>query len=211
MIELPVYNREGKQVDQIQIDEAVLGRRVRPALLKQAIVMYHANQRQGTVATRSRGMVEGSTRKLYKQNGTGNARMGPIRTPQRKGGGMAFAKTTRDFRQAMPQKQRQLARNCAILGKIQSHDAVVIDQLNFEVPRTKDFAVILANLKIDRTCLVAMEAYNQNVYKSLRNIPGIDAMRVDQLNAGDICRRRKLLFTRAALESLLKPGGAQEH
>jgi large subunit ribosomal protein L4 len=208
MIELAIYNKEGKQVDQIQIDESLLGRRVRPALLKQAIVMYQANQRQGTVATRSRGMVEGSTRKLYKQKGTGNARMGPIRAPQRKGGGMAFAKSPRDFRQSMPQKQRQLARNSAILGKIQSHDAIVIDQLNFEAPKTKEFATILGNLKIDRTCLVALEDYNQNVYKSLRNIPGIDAVRVDQLNAGDICKRRKLLFTRAAIESLLKSGAA---
>jgi large subunit ribosomal protein L4 len=208
MIELPVYNREGKQVSQIQIDEAILGRRVRPALLKQAIVMYHANKRQGTVATKSRGLVAGSTRKLYKQKGTGNARMGTIRTPQRKGGGVAFAKTPRDFRQAMPQKQRRLARNSAILGKIQSQDTVVIDQLNFETPKTKDFAAILANLKIDRTCLVALEEYKPNVYKSLRNIPGIDAIRVDQLNAGDICRRRKLLFTQAALETLLK-GGAE--
>ena len=208
MIELPVYNREGKEVDRIQIDEAALGGKVRLALLKQAVVRHQANQRQGTVATKSRGLVAGSTRKLYRQKGTGNARMGTVRTPVRKGGGVAFAKQPRDFRQRMPQKQRRLARDSAILAKLQSNDAVVIDQLSFAQPKTREFVAILSNLKIDRSCLVAMDNYDDNVYKSLRNIPRVDALAVEQLNAGDICRRRKLLFTRAALEKLLAPAPA---
>jgi large subunit ribosomal protein L4 len=170
--------------------------------------MYHANQRQGTVATKSRSMVEGSTRKLYAQKHTGNARAGNIRTPVRKGGGVTFGKVPRDFRQSMPQKQRRLARNMAILAKIKADDAVVIDQLSFAAPKTREFAAILSNLKIDRSCLVATEGFDMNVFKSLRNLPRVAALTVEQLNAGDICRRRKLLFTRAALESLLAPAAA---
>lgn len=203
MITVPVFDIQGKEVEQMKIDEAVLGGKVKPALLKQALVMYHANKRQGTVATKSRGMVAGSTRKLYKQKGTGNARMGPIRTPTRRGGGVAFAKTNRDFRQDMPKKQRRLARDSAVLAKFQSEDVVVVNQLVFESPKTKNFARILQNLKIDRSCLVAIEEYNAHLYKSVRNIPRVDSLPVVQLNAGDICTRKKLLFTKAALEKLL--------
>jgi len=205
MIELPIYNRQGEEVDRMQVDEAFLGSRVRPVLVKQALVMYHANRRQGSATTRSRGMVTGSTRKLFRQKGTGNARMGASRTIIRKGGGVAFAKRPRDFRQDMPKKQKRLARNSAILAKMQCNDALVIDELAFPEPKTKDFVAILGKLEIDRSCLVATETLDVNVHKSLRNIPRVDALLVDQLNAGDICSHRKLLFTRGALEKLLQP------
>jgi len=208
MIDLPVYNQKGEEVDRIQIDEALLGGRIRPVLLKQALVMYHANKRQGNATTKSRGMVTGSTRKLYRQKGSGRARMGANRTVVRRGGGVAFAKLPRDFRQRMPQKQRQLARNSAILAKLKSNNAVVVDKLEFEQPRTRDFIAVMNNLKIDvgRSCLVALNDADMNVYKSLRNIPRVEALEVEQLNAGIICNRRKLLFTRQALESLLNVG-----
>ena len=208
MIDLPVYNQKGEEVDRIQIDEALLGGRIRPVLLKQALVMYHANKRQGNATTKSRGMVTGSTRKLYRQKGSGRARMGANRTVVRRGGGVAFAKLPRDFRQRMPQKQRQLARNSAILAKLKSNDAIVVDKLEFEQPRTRDFIGVMNNLKIDvgRSCLVALNDADVNVYKSLRNIPRVEALEVEQLNAGIICNRRKLLFTRQALESLLNVG-----
>ena len=210
MIDLPVYNQDGKEVDRMQVDENQLGGKVRPALLKQALVMYLANRRQGNAATKSRGMIAGSTAKLYRQKGTGRARMGASRTVVRRGGGVAFAKRPRDFSQRMPKKQRQLARNSAILSKLHSDDALVIDQLSFDVPKTSLFAGILKNLNVDRSCLVATEAYDVNVYKSLRNIPKIESLDVSQLNAGDILRRKKLLLTRAALEKILNPAPTQE-
>ena len=120
MIELPIYNQTGQEVAKFSLDEALLGGTVRPALLKQAVVMYHANLRQGTVATKGRGEVAGSTKKLYAQKHTGNARRGNLRTNVMKGGGMAFGKKPREFRQSMPIQQRRLARNNAILAKIQS-------------------------------------------------------------------------------------------
>ncbi len=151
MIDLAVYNRQGQQVETFSVDESVFGGKVRTALLKQALVMYHANRRVGTATTKSRGMVEGSTRKLYRQKGTGNARAGTVRTNIRRGGGMAHAKQMRDFRQDMPQKQRRLATNSAILAKLQSADVVVIDELKFAAPKTKDFAKILDNLGINKS------------------------------------------------------------
>ena len=205
MIELPVYNQEGKELEKVQLDPAVLGSVVRNALLKQAIVMYHANKRQGTAANKSRGMKAGSTRKLYKQKGTGRARVGNNRTCVRKGGGVAFAKYARDFSQKMPKKQRRLARNSAILAKIKADNLTIIDKIEFTAPKTKEFAAILKNLNIDRSCLVAIEDYNQNVYKSVRNIPKVDVLEVDQLNAGDICNKVKLLMTKKSLESLVNP------
>lgn len=210
MIELAVYNTGGEQVDTIQVDESVLGGCVRRALLKQAVVMYHANKRQGTVATKSRGMVAGSSKKLYRQKGTGNARMGTRRTGIRTGGGMIFAKMPRDFGKRMPRKQRQLARDSAILAKMRSQEVVIVDGLAFEKPRTKDFAGVLKNLKIDRSCLVAIPDFDENLYKSSRNIRRVDVMPVAELNAGDVLNHRKVLFTKEALTSFLSRQEAGE-
>ncbi|MBP6124396.1 MAG: 50S ribosomal protein L4 [Phycisphaerae bacterium] len=203
MIDVAVYNREGQEVERIQVNEELLGGQVRSALLKQAIVMYHANQRVGTAATKNRGRVEGSTRKIYRQKGTGNARMGTVRTPIRKGGGVAFAKLPRDFSQRMPKKQRRLARDSAILSKLQSGQVVVVDELNFTQPKTREFARILKNLKIDRSCLVAIPQQDVNLYKSARNVPKVDVMVISDLNAGDICSKKKMLFTKDAFLSVV--------
>ena len=130
MIDLSVYDRDGQEVDSLKVDESVFGGLVRYPLLKQAIVMYHANKRVGTASTRSRGMVVGSSRKLFRQKGTGNARVGNSRTGKRVGGGVTFAKVARDFRKRMPKKQRRLATDSAILSKLLSDNVVVIDELN---------------------------------------------------------------------------------
>ena len=203
MISLPVYNKEGQEVETLKVDETVFGGRVRFALLKQAIVMYHANKRVGTAATKNRSLVEGSTRKLYAQKHTGNARAGTLRTAKRVGGGVTFAKVARDFSKRMPKKQKHLARDSAILSKLLSNNVVVIDQLKFEKPKTKDFAAILNNLKIDRSCLVMTAEHDDTIWRSLRNIPKISLMPAAELNAGDICKYTKLLFTRDAFLSLL--------
>jgi len=204
MIDVKVYNREGKEVDTVQVDETLFGGQVRYPLLKQAIVMYHANKRVGTSATKSRGMVAGSTRKLYKQKGTGNARAGTVRTPVRKGGGVAFAKALRDFGKDMPKKQRRLACDSALLAKMQSGKLMVVDELSFEAPKTKEFARVLGNLKIDRSCLVTIGQQDSMLYKSARNLPKIDVMVVTDLNAGDICSKQNMLFTKEAFTALLE-------
>lgn len=188
----------------MQVDETLFGSEVRYPLLKQAIVMYHANKRIGTAANKSRGMVAGSTRKLYKQKGTGNARAGNLRTPVRKGGGVAFAKSLRDFSKDMPKKQRRLACDSALLAKMQSGKLMVVEELRFDVPKTKEFARVLGNLKIDRSCLVTIGQQDSMLYKSARNLPKIDVMVVTDLNAGDICSKQNMLMTKEAFTALLE-------
>lgn len=205
MIELTVYNREGQEVDSLKVNESALGSSVRYPLLKQAIVMYQANKRVGTASTKSRGMVVGSGRKIFRQKGTGFARAGNQRTGKRVGGGVTFAKVVRSFRKRMPKKQRRLARDSAILAKLLSNNVVLVDGLNFEKPQTRDFTSVLSNLKIlsKDSCLVTIGAYDDNLYKSAKNIPRVSVMPVTELNAGDICNHRKMLITKDAFLSLL--------
>jgi large subunit ribosomal protein L4 len=208
MIDLSVYNREGKEVDSLQVDEAVFGSVVRYALLKQAIVMYQANKRTGTAATKSRGMVAGSTRKLFRQKGTGNARVGNSRTGKRVGGGVTFAKVARDFGKDMPRNQKKLATDSAILAKLLSDNVVVIDELNFKAPKTKDFTAVLNNLKINRSCIVSINERDVNLYKSARNIQKVDVIAVSDLNAGEICSHSKILFTKEAITGYIASRGS---
>src|ERR687894_1608867 len=137
MIEVPIYNQEGTKVDTFQLDEQKLGGEVKVNLLKQAVTMYHANQRQGTVQTLARGEVAGSTRKMFRQKGTGNARTGGIRNPIKKGGGHAKQKRPKEWRLDMPKKARRLARDSAVLSKIQSNDIRVLDKIELPEAKTK--------------------------------------------------------------------------
>lgn len=203
MIEVPVYNLQGEKLESMQVDEAKLGGEVRQNLLKQALVMYHANQRQGTVRTLARGEVAGSTRKMFRQKGTGNARTGGIRNPIKKGGGHAKQKRPKDWRQAMPKKARRLATQSAILSKLQSNDVRVVDQLGLEQPKTKLVAQMYKALGIDRSCLLALQGRDENLERSARNIDRTTLTTVSQLNAWDILRSRTLLLTKAGLEQIL--------
>ncbi len=203
MIDLAVYNKDGQEIESLRVDEAALGGKIRYPLLKQAIVMYHANKRVGTASNKSRSMVAGSGRKFFRQKGTGNARIGNIRTGKRVGGGVTFAKSPRDFGKRMPKKQKRLARDSAILAKLLSNNVVVVDGLSFEKPRTRDFVSILNNLKIERSCLVTISSMDANLYKSAQNVPKVAVMPVNELNAGEICRYSKMMFTKEAFLSIL--------
>jgi len=204
MIDLPIYNQAGQKISSLKVDEAKLGGEVNKNLLKQALVMYHANQRQGTVQTLARGEVEGSTRKIYRQKGTGNARQGTIRQPVRKGGGHAKQKRPKDWRQAMPKKARRLATRHAILSKIQSNDIRVLDQIKLDQPKTKHVAAMYKALGIDRSCLLALAGRDEAVERSARNIDRTTLTTVSQLNVWDILRNKTLLVTKDGFETLLK-------
>src|SRR5262245_35015642 len=205
MIELPIYNQTGKKIDTLAIDEAQLGSEVRPALLKQAYVMFHANRRQGSARTKNRSRVEGSTRKLYAQKHTGNARMGTVRTNLRKGGGVAFAKlrTHEDFRKDMPRKMRRLANRNALLAKLVDNEVKCFDGLEFKEPKTSAFKAILDAVGVNRSCLVALDSANRNAALSARNIADVDTIRVDQLNAFDLLNHRFLVVEKAALQAFV--------
>jgi len=210
MIELPIYNKTGEKVDSMQIDETTLGGPdIRSALLKQAYVVTHGNQRQSSARTRSRGMVKGSTRKIYKQKGTGNARMGANRTVIRKGGGVAFAKTRESFRRKLSKKMRQLANRNALLAKMIDFEGNAIDEIkvvdsfDFAAPKTRDMAQMLGALGVNRTCLVALNPADRNTALSARNIADVDTIRIDQLNVFELLNHRFLVVDRATLESFL--------
>jgi large subunit ribosomal protein L4 len=203
MIDVPVYNMSGEQTGTMQVDETALGGHVRYDLLKQAVVMWSNNQRQGSARTKSRGMVQGSTRKLYRQKGTGNARMGPVRTNIRRGGGVAFAKQDRTYRREMPRRMRQLARNSALLAKLKTKNVAVIEPLAMSEPKTKTFAAMLKAIGANRGCVVALDSLSPVLLKSGRNLPKTEIRQVHELNAYEILRRRKLVFSRPALEAVL--------
>lgn len=204
MIEVPVFNQNGQEIEKLQVDEAKLGGKINNALLKQAVVMYHANKRQGTVRTQARGEVAGSTRKLFKQKGTGNARTGGIRNPIKVGGGHAKQKRPKDWRQALPKKARRAARNAAILSKIESKEIRVIDDIKLDQPKTKLMAQIFKALGIERTCLFAIQGRNEPIERSARNIDRTTLTTVAQLNAWDILKNRVLLVTKAGFQEILE-------
>jgi len=202
MLQIPLFNPQGDPAGHVEIDEECLGGKLRPQLLKQAVVMYQANLRQNTSATKSRGMVTGSTRKLYRQKGTGNARVGNRRTNVRTGGGVAFAKGNQVYTQGMNKKMRRLARNNAILAKIQGHNALVLESLQMEAPSTKQLAVLLHKLGADQGCVLALAGPDRTVYLSGRNIPKTDVRPLGEVNAYDLLRRKKFVMTRSALDVL---------
>lgn len=207
MIEVPVYNQDGQKVESVKLDPAKFGAdeegNVNPALLKQALVYYHANLRQGTVQTQARGEVAGSTRKLFKQKGTGNARTGGIRNPIKVGGGHAKQKRPKDWRLDMPAKQRRLARNQAVLAKIKSGDIKVLSTVELKEAKTKNVAKVFKALGIDRSVLFATSDHNPTVYRAARNIDRTTVSTVAQLNAWDILRNRTLLITKDGLNKLI--------
>ncbi len=209
MIEVPIYNTDGKKVDTYQLDEQLLGGTLRPALLKQALVMYHANQRQGTSATKTRGQVEGSSQKIYRQKGTGNARAGTKRSPTRRGGGHAHAKQNKDWSLAMPKKQRRLATKNALLAKFMDGTIKIVDEITFPEPKTKHVAKLWGTLGLDRTVLFALpnaDEHKQNndlLFRAGRNLKQTRFTSVAQLNAWDVLRSRVVLMTRAGLDQLV--------
>ncbi len=204
MIDIPVYSIDGKQQSTVQIDEQLLGGEVRHVLLKQAYVMFHANRRQGTSATKGRSEKEGSTRKLYRQKGTGRARRGAIRTNLLRGGGVAFAKKTKSWRQEMPTKMRRLANRNALLSKIIDGEIKVVDKFDFARPETKRFATMMETLDINRTCLLALDSSDRNTALSARNIEDITTIRIEQLNVYDLLSRRFLLVEKDVLMNYLE-------
>ncbi len=205
MIELPILDLHGKKIDVLKIDESTLGGEVRHALLKQAYVTVHTNQRQGSARTKSRSLVAGSTRKLYAQKGTGNSRVGASRVPGRKGGAVAFGKTrTReDFRSHMTRKMRQLANRNALLAKLVDGEVKCFSALQFKQPLTKDFAAVLKACGVDRSCLVAIDGNNKNARLSARNIENVTVTRIEQLNAFDLLNHRFVVVDKASLQAFI--------
>ena len=199
----------GKQVGSEKVDPEALGGKVRTAPLKQAIVAYRSNQRQGTVKQKNRAEVDGANRKLYKQKGTGNARVGPSRTPTRRGGGRAFPRRPSDFCAIYRSGCGCAARDSALLAKFEAGGAVILDQLSFDQPKTKKMHGVLTALKAADGCLLAVSVQNETIWRAGRNIPTLVIKAVTEINAYDVLRHRKVVFVRDAFRSLMSGAAAK--
>lgn len=213
-MDVPVYNMSGSEVGKLTIDEKSLGGEVNASLIKQAYVRYHANTRQGSSRTKNRRLVEGSTRKIYKQKGTGNARHGDRKANLFKGGGHGHSKTrTReDYRLDMPKKMKRKANRNALLAKLVDNEVRIIDHLEMTTPKTKDFTAFLEALKIDRTALVALPNEGDkaaNARLSARNVDNVTLCRADQLTCFEMLNHRFLVIGKAELEAWLNGPSSQ--
>lgn len=201
MPKVAVYDMDGRQVGEMDLDDEVFGAEVNQALLHQAVVMYEANKRQGTANTKTRGLVRGGGRKPWRQKGTGRARQGSIRSPQWRGGGTVFGPHPREWRQAMPRKARQAALRSALSAKTASGEIVVLDKLQVLEPKTKVMAQFLDTFQAGKALVVTHEP-DANLVLSARNIPGLLLSRADALNAYAVLRHDKLMITRDAVSQL---------
>jgi large subunit ribosomal protein L4 len=202
MVSLPVYDRMGAEVGKYEIDPAELAPRISKQLLHDAVVMYQANRRLGTVKTKGRSEVAGTTKKMYRQKGTGNARAGSRTSGLRRGGGDIHPRRPRDWSYRLTKKAIKLATRMAMASKIADNEVVLIDKLSLEQPKTREVAAILKNLKIDGGRLhVAIESHDPIVYKSIRNMANVSVSPVMDLNALSVLHPHKLLMTTAALDA----------
>jgi large subunit ribosomal protein L4 len=205
MLTLNVFNRQGDPAGTVEVDPADFGGEINKQLLHDVVVQYLANQRAGTHSTKRRGEVAGSTKKLFRQKGTGNARVGPRRTNKRRGGGTAKGPKPRDYEYHMPKKAVRAATRMAILSKFQDQEALVLDDLTVNEIGTKQIVTLLKALKLkDTTCLLGTADYDKNLYLSARNIAGVEVMPASQFNAYLVLKQKRLVLTRAALDELKK-------
>lgn len=203
MTTLPIYDMTGSQVGDYEIDPQMLAPKVSKQLLHDVVVMYLANQRQGSNKTKSRGEVSGSTKKIYKQKGTGNARMGAKRNPVRRGGGHANSRQPRSYYYRLPRKAVQAATRMAIAAKISSGSVIVVDKFVMDAPKTKTLALAFKAIGLEGlTKTFATNGLDKNLYLSGRNIEGLTISPVSDLNALIILRPRKLVMTKDALDWL---------
>jgi large subunit ribosomal protein L4 len=201
--ELPIFDKSGKEVGTYSVDPSAIAHRISAQLLHDAVVMYRANLRQGSAKSKTRAEVQGHKKKMYRQKGTGNARAGSLRSGIRRGGGHIFAKRPRDWSYRLPRKALQVATRMAVASKIQDSQITLIDALSASAPKTKEAAAVLKALSIQGTVLVAVETYNVELYKSFRNIEGVRILPVSEINAYEVLRPKRLLMTKAALDTFV--------
>lgn len=215
---VPVVDRTGADKGTVEIDPADFGGKISKQLMHEVVLMYLANQRAGTHHTLRRGEVAGSTKKLFRQKGTGNARAGTKRTNKRRGGGTSKGPKPRDYEYHLPKKAVKAATRMAVLSKFLDKQALVIDDLTLSAPKTKEIAGVLKAIKIgkkvtekgerdvtlfDTTVLIGTEKLDPNVYKSARNIEGVKVLPAAEFNCYTVLKQKRLVLTRSALAALV--------
>lgn len=201
-MKLPVYSLSGEVVEETEVNQAVFDLPFNQAVVHQAMVRQLANGRQGTVSTKGRGEVSGSTRKLYAQKHTGRARRGSIKSPLLRGGGVVFGPKPRSYRQAMPRKMRRLALKCLLSAKVRDGDVRLVDGLDFEAPRTKDVMNVLSSLGIESSALILTAQSAPNVVKSAANLPEVKVLPSGLINVVDLLSYKMLVATVPAIRNI---------
>jgi large subunit ribosomal protein L4 len=202
MPNVALYNISGKQVGEIELNEDIFGANVNIEAMHQVVKMYLANQRQGTQSTLTRAEVRGGGIKPWRQKGTGRARHGSIRSPQWRHGGTVFAPKPRSYRYSVPKKIKRVAMKSALSSKVNDNNIVVIEELNFDAPKTKQVVSLLQNLKVDSKTLIVVADNNENIVKSARNIEGVKTAFVNTLNVYDILKYDKFIITKDAVKKV---------
>jgi large subunit ribosomal protein L4 len=207
MPELEIKDKNNNAVGKIALSEEVFGVAAKEGVVHNAVVNFLANQRQGTHATKTKGLVSGGGRKPWKQKHTGRARSGSNRSPLWRGGGIVFGPQPRDYSYSLPRKARQLALKAALSGKLSDGEITIVDSLTVGKPKTKEMVSLLKGLNLERkSTLIIVPEYDEAVFLSARNIPGVTVRRVSDLNSYDIASHGRVLMTRGAAEMLSEAG-----
>jgi len=199
---VPVYSLNGEVVDQIELSQTIFGLPFNEAVVHQAMVRQLANRRQGSASAKTRGEVRGSTRKLYRQKHTGRARRGDIKSPLLRGGGVVFGPKPRTYRQAMPKKMRNLALKCLLSAKAREGNIKLVQELDFEEPKTKDMTNVLSSLGIDSSTLILTAQSTPNVVKSAANLAEVKVLPSNLINVLDLLSYKVLVATVPAIRNI---------
>ena len=201
MAKVSVYNMEGKEVETMELDDAVFGVEVNEHLVHMAVVQQLANNRQGTQKAKTRSEVRGGGRKPWRQKGTGHARQGSTRAPQWTGGGIVFAPTPRDYSFKLNKKEKRAALKSALSSRVAENKFVVVDELKFDAIKTKDFAKVMSNLGVEKA-LVVINDNDTNVVMSAKNIPTVKTASISTINVYDILKYNTVVVTKDAVNTI---------
>jgi large subunit ribosomal protein L4 len=199
MPKVNVYNMSGEQVEEIELNENIFGIEENEHVVYEVVKNQLANKRQGTQSVKTRAEVRGGGRKPWRQKGTGRARQGSIRAPHWTGGGVTFAPKPRDYSYKVPKKVRRLAMKSVLSSKVENGELIVVDELNFDTPKTKEMVKVLSNLNSDKKALIVTANSDFNTIKSSSNIPNVATTVVNNLNVYDILKYNSFIITKEAL------------
>ncbi|WP_195854507.1 50S ribosomal protein L4 [Aerococcus tenax] len=202
MAKINLYKQDGSQNGEIEVKDDIFAIEPNETAIFDVILMQRASRRQGTHAVKNRSAVSGGGRKPWRQKGTGRARQGSIRAPQWVGGGRAFGPTPRSYSYKLPRKVRRLALRSALSRKVSQDNLVVVDALNLDAPKTKEFKNILENLNVNEKVLVVVDKDNTNAHLSARNLSNVTVVDEDNVNVYDLENHAKVLMTQSALSNV---------
>lgn len=203
MPELALYNIEGSQVGEIELNRDIFDVEVNEHVVHEAVTAQLAAKRSGTASTKTRGEVRGGGRKPWRQKGTGRARHGSIRSPIWVGGGTTFGPKPRDYSKDIPKKVKKLAVKSALTAKVNEDELIIIDEIEFDIPKTKQMVKVLEALNVsDKKVLILTADKDENIYKSARNIPGVRVLVASATNVYDILNNEKVIATQDAIKKV---------